>query len=547
MTELGGKSNLFQGRGFTMRHAIENDEMANAVNLDALIARADLEAPGESGEDITSLSVIGLERKGFLYPSLRKPDFQRETANWSPEQVADLIGTFARRDLIPAVILWRSGQSVFVIDGAHRLSALIAWVQDDYGDGDVSRCFFQNVITEEQQKAADKTRSLVAKAVGSYKEHKQAIDYPDTARADIAERAQRIGWQEISAQWIRNASHDTAEKSFFRINQGGTKIDNTEARILKARHSATAMASRAIIRGGTGHDYWGRFDSETQKTVEELGKETHHLLFEPALILPLKTLDLPLAGHGYGPKVLPFAFDLVTRVNCVPVPDSTNRRVATDDLQEDTDGLQTITFLKKVRKIVRRICSTDPSSLGLHPALYFYNESGAFQPTAMLSVIDLIKDWDTLDFREFTKKREQLEKVLLAHRTVLSVHTLGSGVRSQKRMTSFYQRVLDELGSGRSADEAWARIVADPDFSHLDEQAKPQKVGKGAKGFSRQTKAAAFLKDSLPTALRCPTCAGLQHSNGMQVGHEKHRRDGGSDTLDNAQMQHPFCNSTIAQ
>src|SRR5258708_4705803 len=50
----------------------------NVVNLDALIRRADLAAPGEAAEDITSLSVAGLEQKGFLYPALRKPDFQRE-------------------------------------------------------------------------------------------------------------------------------------------------------------------------------------------------------------------------------------------------------------------------------------------------------------------------------------------------------------------------------------------------------------------------------------------------------------------------------------
>jgi hypothetical protein len=63
----------------------------NVVNLDAMIRRADLAAPGEAGEDVPALSVPQLERTGFLYPALRKPDFQRETAHWSPDQVADLI------------------------------------------------------------------------------------------------------------------------------------------------------------------------------------------------------------------------------------------------------------------------------------------------------------------------------------------------------------------------------------------------------------------------------------------------------------------------
>ena len=58
----------------------------NVVNLDALIRRADLAAPGEAAEDISALSVIGLEPRGFLYPALRKPDFQRETASWTPSR-----------------------------------------------------------------------------------------------------------------------------------------------------------------------------------------------------------------------------------------------------------------------------------------------------------------------------------------------------------------------------------------------------------------------------------------------------------------------------
>jgi len=44
--------------------------------------------------------------------------------------------------LIPAIILWNSGRYIFTIDGAHRLSALIAWVLDDYGDGIISQTFF---------------------------------------------------------------------------------------------------------------------------------------------------------------------------------------------------------------------------------------------------------------------------------------------------------------------------------------------------------------------------------------------------------------------
>lgn len=234
----------------------------NVVNLDALIQREDLAAPEEAAEDIQAMPITGLEPKGLLYPTLRKPDFQRETSNWSPEQVGELIGTFTRRDLIPAIILWRSGRNVFVIDGAHRLSALIAWVHDDYGDGDRSRKYFQGSIPDDQQRAADRVRALVNGSIGSYGEHKTALEFPSSAKPEVSARAARLGWHNIPIQWIVNADHEKAEKAFFRINQGGTKIDATEQRILNARDSATALAARAILRGGTGHRYWKKFSAE---------------------------------------------------------------------------------------------------------------------------------------------------------------------------------------------------------------------------------------------------------------------------------------------
>ncbi|QQP88616.1 DUF262 domain-containing protein [Skermanella sp. TT6] len=521
----------------------------NIVNLDALIRRADLATPGESSEDINALSVMGLAPKGLLYPALRKPDFQRETASWGPEQVADLISTFARRDLIPAVILWRAGHTVFVIDGAHRLSALIAWVHDDYGDGDVSRRFFQNYIPEEQSKAANRARDLVNAEVGSFRDHQFAIDFPDRSRPDIAERAARIGWQEIPAQWIRNADHDKAEKSFFRINQGGTKIDPTERRILNARGSATALAARAILRSGTGHNYWKSFEVENREKIEELGGQIYKLLFEPGLELPVRTLDVPLAGQGYGPHVLPFLFDLVNLTNDVAVKDSSYKRSGDDEgMIKDEDGGKTIEYLIKTRSILWRICSNHASSLGLHPALYFYSHGGVFQTTALLSIIHLFKGFQTADFIHFAQIRGKFEEFLMVHRSITeAVRKLGSGARSRPRVVSMFRELMDQFLQGNSVHEVTQALLADDNYAFLFKDAGDVEPSSPGRKFSRETKGAAFLRDALPTAPRCPTCGGIMHRNGMQAGHVKAKRDGGTGDVSNAMMQHPFCNSTVAQ
>src|ERR1700688_1904579 len=94
----------------------------------------------------------------FFAGDLRKPDFQRETAQWTPAKVGDLIRSFLDADLIPAIILWRAGASIFVIDGAHRLSAMLAWILDDYGDRKRSIDHAGGYVTEEQKRVAERTR-----------------------------------------------------------------------------------------------------------------------------------------------------------------------------------------------------------------------------------------------------------------------------------------------------------------------------------------------------------------------------------------------------
>src|ERR1700733_3419453 len=142
------------------------------VNLDAMIPRADFalqdDANAASYENVPSISVRDLKPDGLIRPILRKPDFQRETNHWSPEQVASLLECFVNGDLIPSVIVWKSPTFLFVIDGGHRLSVIRAWIEDDYGDGPISRSFFGEAISKEQKKAAEVTRSLVAESIGTW-------------------------------------------------------------------------------------------------------------------------------------------------------------------------------------------------------------------------------------------------------------------------------------------------------------------------------------------------------------------------------------------
>ncbi|MCW8965351.1 MAG: hypothetical protein OQK82_01490 [Candidatus Pacearchaeota archaeon] len=94
---------------------------SNLVNLDAMIKRADF-ALNENDdklnfEQFNTIPARELVSGGLTGSILRKPDFQRETNHWNPEQVVSLLECYINGDLIPSVILWRSPTYLFVIDG----------------------------------------------------------------------------------------------------------------------------------------------------------------------------------------------------------------------------------------------------------------------------------------------------------------------------------------------------------------------------------------------------------------------------------------------
>jgi hypothetical protein len=293
--------------------------------------------------------------EGFFLSALRKPDFQRETAHWSPAKVADLVRAFVDGDLIPAVILWQSGKDVFIIDGAHRMSALLAWVHNDYGDGKKSTVHFDGRIPEEQKKIADRTRKTVHGEIGSYADYLAASKNLANAAEKVKERVGRLATNSLVAQWVPASDAKAAEDSFFKINQAATPIDRVETTILRARNSANAISARAIVRAGTGHKYWGGFAEQERATIEDMGRKIHSALYDPPLgDLPVKTLDVPVAGRGY--NALPFVFDLVNQSNGIRIIDAPRKQ--TTKLPEDKDGSTTVEFLKKVSRVVERITTT---------------------------------------------------------------------------------------------------------------------------------------------------------------------------------------------
>jgi hypothetical protein len=367
----------------------------------------------------------------------------------------------------------------------------------------------------------------------------------------MQQRLGNLGDNSIIAQWVPATDAATAEKSFFKINQAATPIDATESRILKSRRSASAIASRAITHAGTGHKYWSAFPNELRERVEELGKGIYHALYDPPLGgRPITTLDVPVAGRGY--NALPFVFDLVNFVNGVDVADTTAKKLATKDaLPDDTDGTETLKYLQTVKRRLGRITSDAPSALGLHPVVYFYTRPGSFQPTAFLATMLFIEELaDTKKLIAFTDIRAKFEAFLIEHKEALSLltHKLGSGGRSLPWIKAYLHRVAEDFWAGKTAAAIQNSFVTDPEFSFLTVPKAPRGASLAeGKSFSANTKTAAFFASALETGLKCRICGALVHKNSIQFDHKDRKSDGGAGDFENAQVAHPFCNSTYKE
>jgi Protein of unknown function DUF262 len=419
--------------------------MASHVNLDALVPREDFRADTAGPESPMKIAIpiSELQSDAFFYGALRKPDFQRETAEWDPKRVVGLIKSFINNELIPSVILWKNKELLFVIDGSHRISALIAWVQDDYGDGERSKKFFNGEIPNEQKTIASNTRKLVEKEFGSYKDHKDAIANPSLYGPDIVARARRFGSLTLELQWVKGDS-DTAEQSFIRINQQAAMITPQELELIQSRKKPTAIAARAIIRKGTGHQYWSAFKEREQTEIKDIATELHTMLFSPELRYPIKSLDLPCGGAEYSSTALRMVYDFILL------------SVGTTSDDDDIDGKRTVEYLRRCRRVMQLILSNHASSVGLHPAVYFYSWTGKQQPILFLTISNIIVDYErNKRLPEFTKCREQFESFIVENRSLINqvIRKFGTKESGANHLRSFYVNILNLISSGKAGDQ----------------------------------------------------------------------------------------------
>ena len=186
-----------------------------------------------------------------------------------------------------------------------------------------------------------------------------------------------------------------------------------------------------------------RIPAESPK-IEHATQEFHERIFQPEANEPLKTLELPLGGSVSPVDALALLIDFLTIAG---TRDKDGKTI--DKYDDDTKGSMTVTVLKQGLQVLNRIAGNQAGSLGLHPAVYFYNERGKYSRFLFLGMVatiqDTIRNNNSGFFKEFTKARRRLEQFLVDNKSLIGIilQNLSKGQRVPKMRDLFVYLVCE--------------------------------------------------------------------------------------------------------
>lgn len=338
-------------------------------NLEHLIPRGDIDDNENfvgiaQADRRSSINLTELEKEQFFYQSLRKPFFQRDTNQWTVERVEKLIGTFLEDGLIPAVILWENADGdIYIIDGAHRISSLIAWVNSDYGK--------ENELNDSHHEAIEE---YINSQIGSYDEIKRSKD------EKYKKYKQIIAKRSIAVQWV-TGDYKKAKESFIRINEQGVVISQDEKELIENDQLPTSKLSRAILAHGLGQVS----KNQTKKT-----KEIFERFFVPYLSHQLN--NYPLAGS------LNEDFVISKIYNAIKIIDN-RENLSIEELQD------------KVLNILKLM----QDDLNISQKIYFYGATKKFKTNSFYGLIYFMLELNNNEEmkRLFIRNRKKFEEYLV--------------------------------------------------------------------------------------------------------------------------------------
>jgi hypothetical protein len=532
------------------------------VNLDALIKREPMDSASDSsvlGHD-PLFKLEELHHTKMYFRLLRKPDFQRETANWSPHMIEEFVRTFLDNGLIPAIIIWHSKatNNVFVIDGAHRVSALIAWVNDDYGAGEISNKAWGHAIPPAQAKFHKETKSLIDDSIGSYAQlYDFGLNPEKTSDLVKQRRGKAIATMQLYIQKVEGDAA-VAEQSFYKINSNSVAIDDTELDMIKARKKPNAIAVRAILSKGKGFKYWEGFSNA--KEIEAAASEGFELLFGETFDFGPKSPDLPRAGQPYSGEAFKMVLDLVNMFNGVTPAMWSHKAAAAKSrkskkgaivatpLADDADGSATLKFLNTIidNAGIALGGSDRKGSLGLDQGVYAYGATGRVHSAAYLASLRLALELSQNNqLVDFSVVRKDFEDFLVRHKAFLNTLSGSKGSRTKplQPILQMYKLVFRMMLEGERSDaNIILHLQADPMLKDLSMPA-PVEEETSRKKFGKSVVQTKLVLETLAGRRPCTICGARLPPYCRSKDHSQKQADGGLGDLENLDFTHPYCNN----
>lgn len=420
-------------------------------HLEHLIPRIELDdEPDSTGFHQTTdrksnFSLTDLENGQFFYDQLKKPYFQRDTNEWTVERVEKLLNTFLEDGLIPAIILWETNDGdILIIDGAHRISSLIAWVNNDFGRVNVSSTNTHHEISD-----------YFNNKMGGYEEIKKSKE------EKYKNIKQIIAKKSVPIQWV-TGDYEKVKESFIRINEQGVTLSNDEKELIQKDKLPTSKLSRAILSHGTGQ-------SSINQT--ENSKKIFEYFFTPALIKD--NVFYPMFGALDEEFVISKVFNVLKIID-------TNSKSSMD-----------------VSEQVLKFAEFSQDYLGISNKVYFYGANQHYKNSSLFGfssfILELMADDKLL--QKYLGHRGKFEDFLTSNERF--VQTISRKRRqSSKAVTDilvYYKTVLESIAK---EDEE----IIFKEFPYLSrsqsQQTQRQRV--------IEDKYIEFLKE-IP---RCPICRG---------------------------------------
>lgn len=253
---------------------------------------------------------------------------------------------------------------------------------------------------------------------------------------------------------------------------------------------------------------------------------------------PVKTLDIPIGGKLYSAQTLPLILEFINITNKI-------KSDFKNTLIDDKDGSATIKILNTTRKTAQRINSMHPSSLGLHPIVYFYSQEGRHKIASFLATVLFVMELEEKNkINDFISAREPFESILIEFDFLVQQinRKYRTSAVSYPYIKNYYFRIIELLNKGMQKDKVISEIPGDANFNYLTIHPNVDEVS--SKEFSKERKGAVYIKDAIKNAIRCKICNGYIHKNSITIDHVARKEDGGLGTIDNGQIAHPYCNST---